>query len=260
MKFVRFTHSSRTEATAGVLTSEGIQEIQGDMFGEWEYTGNVYAESEVKLVAPLRPNQIIGIGANYVAKVEDRPETQPEIPVFFFKPVSSVVGPEEAIEIPSAIQEVKFESELAVVIGKSARNVSEEEVLDYIFGYTIGNDVTAPQFFHKDGHWTVGKSFDTFTPLGPVIETEIDPFSVRVEAFHNDVQKQNSPTNLMIVPLRRMISYLSHVMTLQPGDVILTGSPLGAEFLKDGDKIECKIEGIGVLRNPVVRAAQTANV
>jgi 2-keto-4-pentenoate hydratase/2-oxohepta-3-ene-1,7-dioic acid hydratase in catechol pathway len=256
LKFVRFTQGSDKEVLSGVLTDEGIQEIQGDLFGQWNYTDSLFSPNAIQFVAPLQPNQIIGIGANYVAKKEDRPENLPEIPVFFFKPTSSVIGPEDAIAIPKGIEEVKFESELAVVIGKQAREVAEEDVLDYIFGYTIANDVTAPQYFHKDGHWMVGKSFDSFTPLGPVIETDLDPFGARVEAYHNGMKKQDSPTDLMIVPIRRMISYLSHVMTLQPGDVILTGSPLGAEFLGEGDVIECKINEIGTLRNSVVKAGK----
>jgi 2-keto-4-pentenoate hydratase/2-oxohepta-3-ene-1,7-dioic acid hydratase in catechol pathway len=253
MKFVRFTQGSNAEVSSGVITVEGIKEIQGNLFGNWEYSGKIFSPDGVKWAAPLQPNQIIGIGANYVATKEDLPETLPEIPVFFFKPTSSVIGPGETIVIPKAIEEVKFESELAVVIGKQARDVAEADVLDYIFGYTIANDVTAPQYFHKDGHWTIGKSFDSFTPLGPVIETELDPFAVSVEAYHNEVKKQDSPTDLMIIPIRRMISFLSQVMTLHPGDVILTGSPLGAEFLKEGDVIDCKINEIGVLRNSVVK-------
>ena len=206
------------------------------------------------LLAPVEPNQIIGIGANYVSKKADLPSELPEIPVFFFKPTSSVIGPEADIVIPEGIDQVKFESELAIVIGKEAKNVPESEVLDYVFGYTVGNDVTAPQFFHQDGHWTIGKSFDTFTPLGPVIETELDPFQVNVEAKLNGVEKQNSETELMIIPIRKMISYLSTVMTLKPGDVILTGSPVGAEFVGAGEVIECEIKEIGTLRNTFVAA------
>ncbi|MEH7480776.1 fumarylacetoacetate hydrolase family protein [Neobacillus drentensis] len=245
MKFTRFTHDASTHL--GVITEDIIKEIKGDIFGEWEYSGNTFSIVDVTLLAPLKPNQIIGIGANYVSKIEGRPTELPEIPVFFFKPTSSVIGPEEEIMIPEGIEQVKFESELAIIIGKEAKNVSESEVLDYVFGYTVGNDVTAPQFFHQDGHWTIGKSFDTFTPLGPVIETELDPFSVKVEAKLNEVEKQNSSTELMIIPIRRMIAYLTNVMTLKPGDVILTGSPVGAEFVGAGDTIECKIKEIGTL-------------
>ncbi|MBP3040628.1 fumarylacetoacetate hydrolase family protein [Bacillaceae bacterium Marseille-Q3522] len=255
MKFVRF--QNHTKICTGVLEDGVVKEIQGDLFGEWQFSGARFPLTEGKLLAPLIPRQIIGIGANYVAKTEELPEELPDIPVFFFKPVSSLLDPGADIIIPGGIREVKFESELAVVIGKEAKNVDETEVLDYIFGYTVGNDVTAPQFFHHDGHWTIGKAFDTFTPLGPVIETALDPFAVKVKAKLNGEEKQNSATELMIIPLRKMISYLSKVMTLMPGDVILTGSPLGAEFVKEGDVIECEIAEIGSLRNTFVTAKAT---
>ncbi|MBB3129134.1 2-keto-4-pentenoate hydratase/2-oxohepta-3-ene-1,7-dioic acid hydratase in catechol pathway [Paenibacillus rhizosphaerae] len=250
MKFVRFAINAKT--SQGVLESDTIREIQGNLFGEWRYSGVSYATQDVKLLAPLEPNQIIGIGANYVSKVDERPGMLPDIPVFFFKPTSSVIGPGDRIVIPGSNQQVKFESELAVVIGKEARNICESEVLDYIFGYTVGNDVTAPQYFHENGHWTIGKSFDTFTPLGPVIETELNPDTVRVEARLNGVEKQNSGTELMIIPVREMIAYLSRVMTLKPGVVILTGSPLGSELVGAGSVIECEIMGIGNLKNTFV--------
>ncbi|WP_409305088.1 fumarylacetoacetate hydrolase family protein [Peribacillus sp. SCS-155] len=256
MKFTRFTANS--SVYTGVLEEDTIKVINGDFFGEWEFTGETFSSADAKLLAPLEPNQIIGIGANYVSKTEDLPEQLPEIPVFFFKPVSSVIGPEEEIIIPEGIEQVKFESELAIVIGKEAKNVPESDILDYVFGYTVGNDVTAPQFFHQDGHWTIGKSFDSFTPLGPVIETELDPFSVRVEARLNGAEKQNSSTELMIIPIRKMISYLTNVMTLKPGDVILTGSPVGAEMVSAGDVIECQIQQIGNLRNVFVTAKEAA--
>ncbi|WP_070121310.1 fumarylacetoacetate hydrolase family protein [Bacillus marinisedimentorum] len=260
MKFIRFTAGQETEIRTGVLENNSVREISGDMFGDWEYTGTNFPGDEVTLKAPLEPNQVIGIGANFVASKDDLPDELPEIPVFFYKPVSSVIGPETPIEIPAALEEVKFESELAVVIGKEAKNVDEKDVEDYIFGYTVGNDVTAPQYFHKDGHWTVGKSFDTFTPLGPVIETELDPAEVKVESSLNGEKKQDSHVSLMIVPMANMVSYLSKVMTLKPGDVILTGSPLGAEFLKDGDRIECTIEGIGTLANNTQKAKDKVSV
>ncbi|MGP1907720.1 fumarylacetoacetate hydrolase family protein [Metabacillus sp. JX24] len=255
MKFVRYTADSAV--CQGVLLDSEIKEISGNIFSDWEYTGRVLNVSEVQLLAPLRPNQIIGIGANFVAGKQDLPEVLPDIPVFFFKPVSSVIGPDEKIVIPAGAEEVKFESELAVVIGKEAKNLSEDEVFDYVFGYTVGNDVTAPAFFHGDGHWTIGKSFDTFTPLGPVIETELDPFAINVQARLNGELKQDSPLDLMIIPIRKMISYLSNVMTLNEGDVILTGSPVGAEFVKAGSVIECSIEGIGTLRNSFSEARES---
>ncbi|MEH6942251.1 fumarylacetoacetate hydrolase family protein [Bacillus sp. JJ722] len=254
MKFIRFRANSTIYQ--GIIENETIREIKGDIYSSWTYTGTLFTLNEVTLLAPLEPNQIIGIGANYVSHKDELPEELPEIPVFFFKPASSVIGPGDEIVIPAGIDQVKFESELAIIIGKEAKNVPESEVTDYIFGYTVTNDVTAPQFFHSAGHWMVGKSFNTFTPLGPVIETELDPFNVAVEAHLNGVEKQNSSTQLMIVPIRHMISYLSHVMTLKPGDVILTGSPVGAEFVNAGDVIECSIKGIGILRNSFVLAKE----
>jgi 2-keto-4-pentenoate hydratase/2-oxohepta-3-ene-1,7-dioic acid hydratase in catechol pathway len=256
MKFSRFLINN--QVSAGIVEGNVVKEIKGNIFESWEYTGKTYEENEITYLAPLEPNQIIGIGANYVSQIEELPEEQPEIPVFFFKPTSSVIGPEEDIIIPNGIDEVKFESELAVVIGKEAKNIDEADVLDYVFGYTVGNDVTAPQYFHQDGHWMVGKAFDTFTPLGPVIETELDPSQVRIQARLNGTEKQNSGTELMIVPLRKMISYLSNVMTLKPGDVILTGSPVGAEFVKQKDRIECEIKEIGNLQN-TFKAAKVAS-
>ncbi|MCA1055763.1 fumarylacetoacetate hydrolase family protein [Rossellomorea aquimaris] len=258
MKFTRF--EADNYVYTGVLEESIIKEISGDMYGDWEYTGRVYNADEVKMLAPLKPNQVIGIGANFVAHQGDLPDTLPEIPVFFFKPTSSVIGPEENIVIPENIESVKFESELAVVIGKEAKDVSPEDILDYVFGYTIGNDVTAPQYFHEAGHWTIGKSFDTFTPLGPVIETKLDPSSIHVEARLNDEEKQNSPTSLMIVPIKEMISYLTKVMTLKPGDVILTGSPVGAEMVGDGGVIECEIKEIGTLKNTFKAVGKKAGV
>lgn len=253
MKFVRFRVEKEGAIRSGILTEATIKEITGDLFTEWDYTGNQYPLVAVRLDAPLVPTQIIGIGANYVAAMDDLPDMLPDIPVFFFKPVTSVIGPGASIVIPSGLDEVKFESELAVVIGKAMKDVEEEKVLDHIFGYTVGNDVTAPQWFHQDGHWTLGKAFDSFTPLGPVIETDLDPDAAVVAAYLNGVKKQDSPTSLMIIPLRKMISYLSKVMTLPAGTVILTGAPLGADFLHDGDVIECTIEGIGTLKNRVIR-------
>ena len=251
MKFTRFKRLNDEIILQGVVSENAIQHIKGDIFTNWEYTNQVHNIEEIELLEPITPRHVIGIGANYVGGTEDLPSAAPELPVFFYKPVSSVIGTGKQITIPPEIEEVKFESELAAVIGKQASNISEAEVTDYIFGYTVANDVTAPQFFHEDGHWMVGKSFDTFTPIGPYIETELNPDNVIVEAYLNGKKKQQSSTELMIVSIKKMIAYLSSVMTLEPGDVILTGSPLGAEMMKDEDEIVCKIDGIGELRNPV---------
>lgn len=249
---MRFLVDSCT--STGVLTENQIKEIEGNIFSDWQYTGRTFSIEDVKPLAPLTPNQIIGIGANFVEQIEELPTELPEIPVFFYKPNSSVIGPDEEIIIPRDCKQIKFESELAVIIGKEAKNISETDIDDYIFGYTIGNDVTSPDFFHDAGHWTIGKSFDTFTPLGPVIETELDPKEIKIIARLNGEEKQNSGTDLMIISIEKMISYLTRVMTLQPGYVILTGSPVGAEFVKADDIIECEIKEIGTLKNRFITA------
>jgi 2-keto-4-pentenoate hydratase/2-oxohepta-3-ene-1,7-dioic acid hydratase in catechol pathway len=252
MKFARFKTSTDGAARCAVLQDGRLLEIEGDIFGKWDTTGASYDESEVHLLSPLIPHSIIGVGKNYLAPNEARPDKLPEIPVFFFKPTSSVIGPNDEIKIPSSLDKIKFESELAVVIGKEARHISEQEAMDYVFGYTIANDVTAPQFFHQDGHWMVGKSFDTFTPMGPYLETELDLSELYVQARHNEQLKQDSPLEFMILTIPYLISYLSHVMTLKPGDVLLSGSPAGADFMSAEDFIECQIAGIGSLRNKIV--------
>ncbi|TDF98641.1 fumarylacetoacetate hydrolase family protein [Paenibacillus piri] len=252
MKFARYRENNSGLIKSAVLKEQALHEIEGDLFGGWTYTGPSVPLKDVTLLPPLEPRSVIGVGANYIAPGGTKPEQLPDIPVLFFKPLSSVIGTDEPIVIPAGIEEVKFESELAVVIGKAARHVSEQDALDYVFGYTIANDVTAPQFFHPNGHWMVGKSFDSFTPLGPYLETEINLDTVRVQAAHNGKLKQDSGLDLIILTVPFLISYLSRVMTLQPGDVILSGSPAGAEFMKAGDEIDCIIDEIGVLHNPVV--------
>ncbi|MEX2414763.1 MAG: fumarylacetoacetate hydrolase family protein [Paenibacillaceae bacterium] len=254
MKFARFKTSIDGITRCAVLEQGNLYEIEGDIFTEWKKTGNIYEVSNVNLLAPLVPNSIIGVGKNYVAKDEAKPDKTPPIPVLFYKPVSSLIGPDEQIVMPSSIEGIKFESELAVVIGKKAHKITEEEALEYVFGYTIANDVTAPQYFHPDGHWMVGKSFDTFTPIGPFIETELDLSKLNVQADHNGTLKQDSSLELMILKIPFLLSYLSSVMTLQPGDVFLSGSPAGADFMAVGDSISCRIDGIGVLSNRVAAA------
>ncbi|MGP4038766.1 fumarylacetoacetate hydrolase family protein [Gracilibacillus sp. D59] len=250
MKFLRYEYQN--EISSGVLSQGEVKKISGDYLGTWTYTGDSYSLDEVKLLAPISPNKIIGIGANFVQELGELPKEPADIPVFFFKPLTSVIGPNDEIIIPQGINEVKFESELVVVIGKKCKQIQADDVLDYVFGYTIGNDITAPQFFREDGHWTIGKAFDTFTPIGPFIETDIDLSTLYVKSEVNGIEKQNSSTNLMIISVKEMIAYLSNVMTLLPGDVVLTGSPIGAEFIGAGNIIECKIDEIGILQNKVI--------
>jgi 2-keto-4-pentenoate hydratase/2-oxohepta-3-ene-1,7-dioic acid hydratase in catechol pathway len=248
MKFASF--QSGTEVCMGVVEGETIKEIKGDIFGMWAYTGQTFQASQVKLKAPLMPRHIIGIGKNFLDPGQAK-QPVPEMPIFFYKPLSTVIGPEEAIRIPQGTEKVKFESELAAIIGKPAKNIGESEVRDYIFGYTVANDVAAVNYFHPDGHWTIGKAFDTFCPLGPYIETDLDYNAVRVKARVNGETKQDSGMDEIIMPIDKMIAYISRFMTLMPGDVILTGTPAGAGMVVNGDVIECVIDEIGTLRNPV---------
>ncbi len=252
MKFVRFSVGSDPIIHSGTAADGQIKEIEGNIFGHWQYTGKSFAMNEVSLKAPLQPRNIIGIGQNYVAEGEAKPPV-PELPIFFYKPLSALAGPEEPIKMPLGLEEIKFESELAVVIGREARHIAPEQADACIFGYTVANDVAAPQYFHPNGHWTIGKAFDTFCPLGPVIETELDRESIRVKASVNGEAVQDGKLDLMIMPIDRMIAYISGFMTLLPGDVILTGTPAGAGMVQSGDVIECRIDEIGVLRNRVVK-------
>lgn len=251
MKFVRFTTGTDENVYVGVMSGEGIEEIRGNIYGEWQYTERTYELDTVRLQAPLVPNEIIGIGKNYVGTKEEL-TTPPEMPILFFKPKTTVVGPADDIILPTGVEEIKFESELAVVIGKTANNIDEKEALDYVLGYTVANDIAALDYFHPGGHWTIGKSFDTFCPLGPVIETDLDIHSLTVEAYLNGECKQSSPTNLMITSIEQQIAYISSFMTLKPGDVILSGTPVGAEMMRASDAIECSIDGIGKIINKVV--------
>ncbi|WP_404458921.1 fumarylacetoacetate hydrolase family protein [Oceanobacillus kapialis] len=251
MKFIRY--SLDNQVFQGILENDRITQISGDLLNIWNKTDVIYQLNEVKLLAPVLPKQIIGIGANYVAIEEERPIEPVQHPVFFFKPVSSVIGPTDNIVIPKQVDQVKFEAELAVVIGKEIKNLQAgDDVAPYIFGHTVANDVTAPDLFHSDGHWTIGKAFDTCTPLGPVIETDLDWRNVRIVASVDGVRKQDSPTGFMIVSIPEMIIYLSQVMTLNPGDILLTGSPVGAEMVGPGSAVDCSIKEVGTLHNKVI--------
>jgi 2-keto-4-pentenoate hydratase/2-oxohepta-3-ene-1,7-dioic acid hydratase in catechol pathway len=250
MKLARFSLPNESFLRTGIIEGNRIREYTGDMFTNFTETDNEFPLEAVRLAAPIVPRNIIGIGKNFVDEGAEKPSV-PELPILFFKPVTTVIGPDEAIRLPEGTEKIKFEAELAVVIGKSARNVAPSEAVDLILGYTVANDVGAVNYFHPEGHWTIGKSFDTFCPLGPIIETEYDYRCAHIRATVNGEVKQDAPMERIITPVDIMISYISRFMTLMPGDVILTGTPAGADFVKDGDIVDCIIEGIGSLRNIV---------
>jgi 2-keto-4-pentenoate hydratase/2-oxohepta-3-ene-1,7-dioic acid hydratase in catechol pathway len=200
------------------------------------------------------PSKIICLGRNYPDHAKEQNAELPSLPMLFLKPPSAVVGPGETIYLPAQSQQVEYEGELAVVIGRRCKNVQTEQARDYILGYTIGNDVTARDLQHQDSQWTRAKGFDTFCPLGPWIETDISPFDTLISTHVNDVLRQMGSTKDMNFPVYQLVAYISAIMTLEPGDVIMTGTPAGVGRIVDGDVVKVTIEGIGELVNPVKNA------
>ena len=201
----------------------------------------------------LHPTKIIAIGLNYLDHAKELNMEIPEYPLIFMKPPTAVIGDGEIIIYPPQTQELHYEGELGIVIGKKARNISIEAAKQYIAGYTCSNDVTARDLQRLDGQWTRSKSFDTFCPLGPRIVKNIDPTNLAITTRVNGVTKQSSNTNQMIFNAYKLVSFISAIMTLLPGDVISTGTPPGVGELQVGDVVEVEIEGIGILRNTVGR-------
>ena len=261
MRIVRFQSSDR-QIQHGVLDDQTISAIDGDLFGQWTETDTTYELADVHLLAPVWPMNILAIGKNYKAHAEESGGDVPSAPLLFIKASTSLNHPNAPIVLPKvAPNEVDFEAELAVVIGRTARHVSETEALDHVLGYTCGHDVSARDCQMGDGQWARGKSFDTFCPLGPWIETDLDPSNLRICGRLNGEAMQDSNTSLMVFNVPYLISYLSMSLTLVPGTVIMTGTPDGVGFarkppvfLKAGDVYEIDIEGIGVLSNPVIEA------
>ncbi|ADV80538.1 MAG: hypothetical protein PWQ23_1116 [Thermoanaerobacter sp.] len=247
--FVRF--KTNNEVFYGVLDNQIVHVIEGNIFDDWKATETKYPLEEVKLLSPVVPSKIIGVGLNYYSNVAALNAQVPQEPVIFLKPPSAVIGPEENIVYPPDVKELGYEVELAVVIKDTVKNVSRDEALRHVFGYTIANDLTAKDKM-TGGPWTKAKSYDTFLPLGPWIVTDLDPSNLELEMYLNGTKTQRGKTSDMIFDVPTLVSYISGIMTLNPGDVIITGTPPGAGFLKPGDHIKAKIEGIGNLQNYVV--------
>jgi len=207
---------------------------------------------EVKFLSPTRPSKIVGVGLNYRAHAEEMGKPLPEEPLIFLKPSTAVISNKMKIVLPRESERVDYEGELAVVIGRRCRKVSPEEAADYILGYSCFNDVTARDLQRKDVQYTRAKSFDTFAPYGPWINTEIDPVGLKIETRVNGEVKQRGNTEDMIFSPFELVSFVSRIMTLLPGDVITTGTPPGVGPLNPGDRVEVEIEGIGILINYVV--------
>lgn len=212
---------------------------------------------EYELLPPCKPSKIIAVGLNYKDHAEEFGKPVPEEPVIFLKPPSSIIGHGDAIVYPAQAQRVDYEAELAVVISRRCRNVSANEAADCILGYTCANDVTERVFQRQDGQWTRAKGFDTFCPVGPFISTDVNPYDgLRIASRVNGTVRQQSTTSRMIRGAYELVSFISGIMTLRPGDIILTGTPSGVGELNPGDTVEIEIEGIGVLSNSVVKQEQ----
>lgn len=248
-KYVRFSHKG-TEHW-GLWRGESVSLLEGE--GPWEFVEleETIPSEELRLLAPCKPSKIVAVGLNYRDHAEETGHAIPEEPLLFMKPSTAVIGPGESIRLPAASSRVDYEAELGVVIGKRASCLSEQEALDYVWGYTCLNDVTARDLQAKDGQWTRSKSFDTFCPLGPWIVEGLEPWELSVEGLLNGEVRQRSNTRNLIFSVPKLISFVSHVMTLLPGDMIATGTPSGIGPMRSGDRFQVRIQGIGVLENPV---------
>ncbi len=257
MKIVRFSRNGQTEY--GIIEDDLIYPCKGDPFIGLVRTPHALAAGSVRLLAPVSPPNIICLGLNYKKHADEVGIAYPPEPLLFLKPTTSVCGPDDPIVLPDAFQDgIDFEAELVIVIGKRVKNITEDEVPDAILGYTVGNDVSNRTAQWKDGQWARGKSHDTFCPLGPAIETDLDADNVDIACRVDGKVMQSSNTSNMVFPCRRIVAYLSQCMTLLPGTVIMTGTPEGVGykrtppiFLKAGQTVECSVQGIGTLTNPV---------
>ncbi|MBI5231571.1 MAG: fumarylacetoacetate hydrolase family protein [Coriobacteriales bacterium] len=249
MRVVRLMHEGACrygladEATVTLMTDEP--------FAAWEAEG-VLPLREAHLMSPVTPTKVVAVGLNYRPHIEELGLDLPIEPVIFVKPSTSVIGPGVPIEIPPGVGRVDHEAELGVVIGRRTHRASPEEAAENVLGYVCGNDVTAREIQRVDGQWTRAKSFDTFCPLGPWVATDLDPSALLVEAYVNGELRQRANTREMLFHPFDLVSFVSGVMTLVPGDVILTGTPSGVGPIQPGDEVEIRVEGVGSLVNPVV--------
>jgi len=251
MKIVR-VRLAGDEIAYGAVEPEGIRVHQGSPFVAWEPTETLVPFEIAHLLAPVFPTKVIGVGRNYAGHAAERGVEIPAEPVLFLKPATAVIGPEAPIVLPPDAREVHHEGELAVVVGRVAHRIAPEDAGGFILGYTAANDVSARDLQRRDGQWARAKGFDTFCPLGPAIETEVDPGDLSITCTVNGDIRQQAATADMVFGVAELLAFASRVMTLLPGDVILTGTPAGTSALHPGDRVEVAIERIGALRNPVV--------
>jgi 2-keto-4-pentenoate hydratase/2-oxohepta-3-ene-1,7-dioic acid hydratase in catechol pathway len=235
----------------GVLEGDLLRALEGNLH-DGPAAGRRLAQlADVRLLAPCQPGKIIAVGRNYAAHAAEHDAEVPAEPLVFLKPPSAVIGAGDQIILPPQSERVEHEAELALVIGRRGRRIPRESSLEHVLGYTCGNDVTARDLQRSDGQWTRAKGFDTFCPLGPWIETDLDPRGLAVTGSVNGLVRQRGNSRQMVFDVATLVSYISSVMTLKAGDVILTGTPAGVGPLAAGDVVTVEVEGIGVLSNPV---------
>lgn len=266
VRIARFVHPGSASAPSGMAwgTVDGpadapyealtVSAIEGHPFATISHTGDRWALPDVRLLSPMLPSKVVAIGRNYAEHAREMGGEAPASPVIFLKPSTSVIGDGDAIRLPPSSAEVHYEGELAAIIGRPARNVAPEDALSHVLGYAAANDVTARDQQRADGQYTRAKGYDSFCPLGPWLETALDPADLRIVTSVNGEVVQDGRTSQMIHDLPAQIAFMSGVMTLLPGDVILTGTPAGVGPVKHGDTVSVAVEGIGTLRNPVRNA------
>ena len=251
MRIVRYITEDGKKPKYGWLLGTKVGEIGGNVFGRYRRNEAETPLTDVKLIAPSEPSKIICVGRNYVEHAKELGNEVPKVPLIFLKPPSSIISNGETILLPPQSAQVEHEGELVVVIGRRGRYITAENARKHILGYTIGNDVTARDLQRTDDQWTRAKGFDTFCVFGPWIDTEFDPADAILSCRVNGQMRQMASTRDIVFNVPTLIAYISSVMTLEPGDLIFTGTPAGVGELKDGDEVVVEIEGLGVLRNPV---------
>jgi 2-keto-4-pentenoate hydratase/2-oxohepta-3-ene-1,7-dioic acid hydratase in catechol pathway len=242
----------------GVIEGNVVQVLRGSPFAQFRgpgskftFDGSTFESDGVRLLAPCAPSKIVGLGLNYRKHAEETGLPIPSLPLIFLKPPSAVIGPEDKIILPRDYKRVDYEGELGIVIGRRAKDVAKGEAKSYVLGYTCVNDVSERHAQSSDGQWARAKGFDTFAPIGPWIETEVSPDDLKLETYLNGELRQSAHTSDLIFGVAELVSFISGVMTLLPGDVIATGTPSGIGPMKPGDVVEVSLENIGILRNSV---------
>src|SRR4051794_10211116 len=250
MRIARFSHDG--DVAFGVVEGDDVAELASHPFGPLAFSGNRWPLTAVRLLAPVLPSKIVAIGKNYAEHASEMGGDVPEQPLLFLKPSTSVIGTGDDIAYPSSSQRVDYEGELAVVIGRLCRDVAEERAADVMLGFACATDVTARDQQKTDGQWSRAKGYDTFCPLGPWIETDVDPADLHIPTTLSGTKKQDGRTSQIVHKIPKLISYITSCMTLLPGDVILTGTPAGIGPMNIGDEVVVEIEGVGRLTNLVV--------